>query len=764
MKKHRILSCIVLISLVLSLVISIQPVKAQGNSPEKKGEFVPGELIVAFKPGKSVAQYATASSDLAQKKNLKAVKVAANGMALLRGDSKADVKALAKSIRESSDVVYAEPNYIYRLPEETTKVDSGYLQQTFTIRDMKSADGSQEIKEAVPIEFLKSLKTVKNGVVQATYPNDPYLFWNSGWDWVDADVVAPNTTASAGVCVLDTGVDYLHPDLSGKVIKGYDYVNGDTDPMDDFGHGTHVAGIISAKPNNALGMAGASNANIVAVKVLGAQGWGTTYDIAQGINFCANRTDVKVLNLSLGGGYSEAMKDAIDYAVNTKGKLVVAAAGNNNTSDTTYAYPAALAADPLFANKVLAVAASGMRVEETSSDGYTYYWTNYNCRADYSNYGDWVSVIAPGSDIYSTMPYDKPFYMNYFYRAYPRYDYLSGTSMATPFVAAAAARRWGYKPLETNVQVGADVVNSGWEVYGDDTCWPSSMNGVHDVNIANLLNRFAVEASVADASTGYGLDGTNVSAYKGTTLLGSSVIKPANMGSNAAFIGGILKQTDTFKFYTAYTTIINLPVPSNGYSFHDENNGYVYKANKTGYTASPQPIFQHAQWWYSPATLYLNDRAGIPPKSSNIDVVMGFTMNYAHSYDPDASFDLDLNVWLPGVPNPLDESQIAPFIVGLQGNSFGWLENDPYGSMNVFPFARYKREGGWSDYIPIEDITIRSRLAHAPLAANAALPYYPGSYVVGVTDFGQTFDHDANSATDKIPVMGAFAVPYVYIS
>ncbi len=759
MKKHMFLNVFVLASMVLSLFFSARPVEAKKDINPNTGKYMPGEVVVVFKSGKSMSQYAAMASSLGNKFGAKPVKVGMGGLALMKGDSKKDAKEIAALLSADPTVLYAEPNYIYELPDETATVDTKYLQRNFAVRPAPSLNGSTSKLQAVPIEFLQSLRSIKGSKTLATYPNDPYLWWNSGWDVVDADIVAGNTTASAVVCVLDTGVDYLHPDLSAKIIKGYDFVNGDADPMDDFGHGTHVAGIITANPNNSKGMAGASTAKVVAVKVLGAQGWGTNYDIAQGINYCANRTDVKVLNMSLGGGYSESIDDAINYAVNTKGKLVVAAAGNANTDEPSY--PAYLATYPEYANKVLAVAASGKYVDDGD-----YSYNNYNCRADYSNYGKWVSVVAPGSDIYSTTPYDKPFYLNYFDDMSPRYAYMSGTSMATPFVAAAAARRWGYKPLETNSEIGQDVIESGWEIDADDTCWPLSMEGLHQVNIANLMDRFAVQASVMDASTGFGLNGAQVSAYFGTSLKGTAVITPYQMGSNTQFISGLLKQTDTFSYYTAYTEIINLPTPV-GDDFSDPGNGYEYKANKSGYTASPQPVFQHAQWWYSAAELYLFDDAGIPPKSSNIEVVMGFIQNYDYyNYENDdlnPDFDLDLNVWLPNVPNPLDASQIAPFIVGWEGDAFGYVEKDPTGSMNLFPFARYKREGGALDYVPIENTTISSRKAHAPLAANAALPYYPGDYVVGVTDFGTTFDHDANTGTAEIPSMGAFSVPYVYI-
>jgi len=114
------------------------------------------------------------------------------------------------------------------------------------------------------------------------------------------------------------------------------------------------------------------------------------------------------------------------------------------------------------------------------------------------------------------------------------------------------------------------------------------------------------------------------------------------------------------------------------------------------------------------------------------------------------------------------------------------MEGEPYGTLNAFPFALFKRDGGWVDWVPVEDITIRSRLAHAPLAANAALPYYPGEYVVMITDYGQTIDFDLDGCGDNfgygfdpdydpaadpdcsggtlgIPLMGVYSEPQLYI-
>jgi type VII secretion-associated serine protease mycosin len=213
-------------------------------------------------------------------------------------------------------------------------------------------------------------------------------------------------STSHSIAILDTGVDLDHPDLSGSRIKpGYDFVNDDSNPQDDNGHGTMVAGIAAAKTNNSMGVAGAAwAAGIIPVKVLNSTGTGTDAQIASGITW-ASDNGAKVINLSLGGyGESPALENAVDYAVD-KGIVVVASAGNDAVDIPTY--PAAY--DP-----VLAVSATGI-------GGGQFAW--------FSNHGWWIDVSAPGMSIVSTYLASG---------ATESYAIGDGTSFASPIVAGIA--------------------------------------------------------------------------------------------------------------------------------------------------------------------------------------------------------------------------------------------------------------------------------------------------------------------------------------
>jgi len=283
------------------------------------------------------------------------------------------------------------------------------------------------------VEFAES-----NGVVESTavIPDDPLFPQQWGLPRIRADeawIIGRGSTNSL-IAVVDTGTDYNHIDLREKVIKGKNFAYGTSDPLDDNGHGTHVAGIAAASTNNDKVIAGTSWYNkILAVKVLNRQGTGTSLSVAKGILYLVNK-GAKIINLSLGGPSSSFQWLAVIYA-DWRNRLVVGAAGNDDTSKQSY--PAAY-------SSVLAVGATDQ------NDG----------KSPFSNFGNWVDIAAPGGDgswgggdILSTLP---TYYVRLNEPPYNRnryYDHMPGTSMATPFVSGAAAVLWAKHPTWSDEQV-----------------------------------------------------------------------------------------------------------------------------------------------------------------------------------------------------------------------------------------------------------------------------------------------------------------------
>ena len=266
-------------------------------------------------------------------------------------------------------------------------------------------------------------------------PNDPYWPLQWGPARIEADY-AWNTTIgdpSVLVAIIDTGVDWTHPDLAENYVPlGYDWVNDDPYPLDDHGHGTHCAGIVAAVLNNGIGIAGLAQVQIMAEKALDQYGYGWTDDLANAIVHSVD-AGADILSNSWGSYVdSELIHEAVKYAYEN-GVLVVAAAGNEETDRKLY--PAAY-------DEVIAV---------TATDQYDY-------PAWFTNFGEWVELAAPGVDIYSTVPWG--------------YEAWSGTSMSTPHVAGVAALIWSQSPNMTRDQVrlqlrytAEDLGSPGFDYY-----------------------------------------------------------------------------------------------------------------------------------------------------------------------------------------------------------------------------------------------------------------------------------------------------------
>jgi subtilisin family serine protease len=409
----------VLVAATALIVVAVTaPFSAQSGRPA-----VPGEIIVKFRPGagangRSAAHRNGRGTETAgiQRTRVERVRVAA-------GDEAA---AIAR-YRRDPNVEYAERNYIRRLP--VTLADGGprVIPQDFHFKEQWALQNTGQQFYCIPFPFGGQL----------------CLYGGTS----DADIDAPEAwaiskgSAAVTVAVIDTGVDYTHPDLAPNYAGGDDFVFLDGDPMDDHGHGTHVAGTIAAAldnltgdPATAEGVTGvAPNARILAYKVCRADGTCDDFAIQQAIARAV--TDgANVINLSLGESeYSQSLNDAVQDAWNA-GLVIVAGAGNDGT--TTPFYPAAF-------DNVISVAA----------------FDEDHLRPSFSNYGTWVDISAPGNAILSTYPLTEcgssatPGDMGC-------YAFNTGTSMATPHVAGAAALIWSRNDVTSNGLVVEILLNS----------------------------------------------------------------------------------------------------------------------------------------------------------------------------------------------------------------------------------------------------------------------------------------------------------------
>lgn len=348
---------------------------------------VPGRLLVKFRPNTDSAalRHALHRHGGAHVGEIRGIRVQ-----LVRVDPEHTARTLA-GFRAESNVLYAEPDYIARAAY--TPNDSYYITDQYGPQRMQA---------------------------------------DLAWDHMRGDT-------NVVLAILDTGVEAGHPDLAPNLTPGYDFINDDSDPADDDGHGTHVAGIAGAIADNGTGIAGIGfSVGIMPVKVLNRRGEGAYSDIAAGMVYAADN-GARVINMSLSGSADSAtLSDAVDYAW-SQGVLLVAAAGNANSDAPEY--PAAY---PL----VMAVSATD------SNDN----------RAGFSNFGSNICVAAPGVDIFSTGYHPSPQFVSY--------ATYSGTSQSSPHVAGLAALLLARNSALSNVELreaieasADDLGAPGWDPY-----------------------------------------------------------------------------------------------------------------------------------------------------------------------------------------------------------------------------------------------------------------------------------------------------------
>jgi len=415
-------NCLLSFVLLALLALDIRPDAPFAAEPRGQGpRHVADEIIVRFRSGADEAQKDLARFRVAGR--LKKIFEKLHGLEVIKLPPNLSVEDAIEEYRQNPEVLYAEPNYILHLNAKAS--------------------------------------------VTAT-PNDPSFGSLYGLTKIGAPTAWNSTTGSNNVVVaiLDTGIDYNHPDLAANVFNnpgecapngvdddgngytddchGIDVANGDSDPMDDNDHGTHVAGTIGAVGNNGIGVVGVNwTVKMISCKFFDASGSGTTEGAIECLQYVKALKDrgvniVATSNSWGGGDFSQALYDAIDDQ-RESGILFITAAGNGNifgvgqNNDSAPFYPCTY-----FLPNIICVAAT------TSTDA----------RASFSNYGKHtVHVGAPGNNILSTLPGNS-------------YGSLSGTSMATPHVSGAAAllkaqnpnRDW--RTIKNLILAGGDTVSS----------------------------------------------------------------------------------------------------------------------------------------------------------------------------------------------------------------------------------------------------------------------------------------------------------------
>ncbi|OOM80435.1 S8 family peptidase [Clostridium sp. BL-8] len=340
-----------------------------------------------------------------EKSNLNNSKLSclSNFIKSMKNTDRNDLRTILRNI-----IIVKKPN------GENSETSPNELEQ-YILDKIKDIKGINIIDEPKIIEIIKPIQKtpvkrdfqlgeIKENNNKAV--NDPgYRYeWDISYTEADKAWTLMKQKREVKVAVLDTGVDYTHPDLKDRVLKdkGYNFVDNDSETMDDNGHGTHVSGIIAASANNDIGISGITgtlNVKIIPVKVLDEDGEGEVTNIVKGIKYAVDN-GADIINLSFGtNAKSKAIEEAINYA-KSKGVFVVAAAGNDGVSSDN----SSPASDGAFA-----VAAM-----------------DYNYKtADFSDYGNCIEVSAPGEEILSTVP--------------GGYEAWDGTSMAAPIVSGIAA-------------------------------------------------------------------------------------------------------------------------------------------------------------------------------------------------------------------------------------------------------------------------------------------------------------------------------------
>lgn len=431
------------------------------QTPRQPTSVVRGEVVVRFREtaGRATQQNAirglgvrnirylnsqTGAGRISKQNAVKGESVF-NQLAVVTLEDGADIGRAIERLRNRPEVLYAEPNYRLKITESSSEpiIPNDFdFAQLWGLHNVGQADGTE------------------GADIGAT----------GAWQYLTGD-------KQVVVAVIDTGIDYYHPDLAANIwvnlgenpangqdddqngytddIHGYDFVSDDGDGMDDHGHGTHVSGTVGAVGNNGIGIAGVCwQVSLMSIKAFDESGNGEITTAIEGIRY-AIENGARIINASWGNNdRSQALQDAIREA-HQAGALFIAAAGNDN-SDALF-FPGAY-------EHVIAVAATDAK----------------DRRSRFSDFGSYVDIAAPGENIFSTLPNNG-------------YGFYSGTSMSTPHVAGVAALVLSRHPNFSPLQIENILRNAVDTIVPDKYIGTGRINASYALRVNAPLPEVALE-------------------------------------------------------------------------------------------------------------------------------------------------------------------------------------------------------------------------------------------------------------------------------
>lgn len=459
------------LSLCLTLMLVFSTLSIQcvfGATISNEEDIIPGELIVSFKMSDSMKNSIDKNSVDGQEEALESV-----GLNVL--------DSMVRTLEMNTNSISSNRN------DFVDTLGSVYLVKYDTDKYSFVKTAIVELKRELEklgynIKYIEPNYKVKATDIDVTSNYYPSYTLNENQAWHYRMIKAPEAwettigSPNVVVAVVDTGIDYNHNCLENfvDVNLSKSFVDGNTDPLDDNNHGTHVAGTIASYGVVSGVM---RNAKLIAVKVLDSQGSGSTYSVQEGITYAAN-SGADVINMSLGGGsYQQSMQDACTYAIN-QGTVVVAATGNSYSN--TVSYPA----------KYEGVIGVGNVKSDRS-------------RAPSSQYGEGLDISAPGTNIYSTVRNNQ-------------FATYSGTSMATPHVSGVVGLMRAANPDATVQEICNAIFNTaqyagsmneyGYGIIDAEACVLAMNGGPVDPPTPEDPTQMNVDLSVSSSFFGIYMD------------------------------------------------------------------------------------------------------------------------------------------------------------------------------------------------------------------------------------------------------------------